>query len=115
MATQQERIRRCLSSLIVRFPFYGALALRLEHKVLGAKEADAVRLQTAATDGKRIFYRAQFLQRMSDQDLTFLIAHETLHAALSHPLRGSDKDDTEAWNIASDDTVNRLLGKEVRA
>ena len=112
MATQQERIRRCLSVLLVRFPFYGSLALRLEHRVLSAKEADSIRLQTAATDGKRIFYRAQFLQRMSDQDLTFLIAHETLHAALSHPLRGSDKDDPEAWNIASDDTVNRLLGKD---
>jgi hypothetical protein len=68
--------------LLVRFPFYGSLALRLEHRVLSAKEADSIRLQTAATDGKRIFYRAQFLQRMSDQDLTFLIAHETLHAAL---------------------------------
>jgi len=112
VATQQERIRRCLSVLLVRFPFYGSLALRLEHRVLSAKEADSIRLQTAATDGKRIFYRAQFLQRMSDQDLTFLIAHETLHAALSHPLRGSDKDDPEAWNIASDDTVNRLLGKD---
>ncbi len=33
MPTQQERIRRCLSSLLVQLPFYGALALRLEHRV----------------------------------------------------------------------------------
>ncbi|MCX7968309.1 MAG: VWA-like domain-containing protein [Armatimonadetes bacterium] len=109
MPSQQERVRKCLSTLLVKLPFYGALALRLEHRVLSAKEADAIRIFTAATDGKRIFYRAQFLQRLSDPDLTFLIAHETLHAALSHPLRGADKEDTDAWNIAADDTVNRLL------
>lgn len=109
---QQGRIRDCLSTLLIKFPFYGALALRLEHRVLEAKEAKAMRLRTAATDGKRIFYRAQFLRRISQQDLTFLIARETLRAALSHPLRGSDKDDPEAWSIASDDTINRLLRQD---
>ncbi len=109
MATQVERIRRCLSTLLVNLPFYGALALRLEHIVLTAKEADARKVPTAATDGKRVFYRAQFLQRLRDRELVFLLAHETLHAALSHPLRGADKEDPEAWNIAADDTVNRLL------
>lgn len=112
MATQQERLSRCLSALLVKFPFYGALALRLEHRVLDLKTAEAIRINTAATDGKRVFYRAKFIQHMSDRDLTFLIAHETLHAALSHPLRGADKEDPEAWNIASDDTVNRLLGQD---
>ncbi len=109
MLSQRERVRKCLSALIAKLPFYGALALRLEHKVLNAKEAEAMRIFTAATDGKRVFYKAQFLQRLSDADLTFLLAHETLHAALSHPLRGADKEDAHAWNIASDDTVNRLL------
>ncbi len=109
MPSQQERIRKCLSTLLIRLPFYGALALRLEHRVLSAKEADSMRIFTAATDGKRVFYKAQFLQRLSDSDLVFLLAHETLHAALSHPLRGSDKEDKDAWNIAADDTVNRLL------
>lgn len=109
MPSQQERIRKCLSALLTKLPFYGALALRLEHKVLTVKEADAMHISTAATDGKRVFYRAQFLQRLSDADLTFLLAHETLHAALSHPLRGADKEDVHAWNIAADDTVNRLL------
>ncbi|MCS7264819.1 MAG: VWA-like domain-containing protein [Armatimonadetes bacterium] len=109
MPSQQERVRKCLSMLLVRLPFYGALALRLEHRVLSSKDAVSMQIFTAATDGKRIFYRAQFLQNLSDADLVFLIAHETLHAALSHPLRGADKEDVHAWNIAADDTVNRLL------
>lgn len=109
MATQEGRIRKALSGLLVRLPFYGALALRLEHRVLTSTEATARHIATAATDGRRIFYRAGFLQRLSDEELIFLIAHETLHAALSHPLRGEDKDDPKAWNIAADDTVNRLL------
>lgn len=112
MATQRERIRRCLSILLVKLPFYGALALRLEHIILTAKEFKTPNILTAATDGKRVFYRAQFLQKLSEHDLVFLIAHETLHAALSHPLRGADKEDTNAWNIAADDTVNRLLQPE---
>ncbi len=109
MATQQERLRRALSVLLVRLPFYGALALRLDHQVLPAPEAEARRILTAGTDGNRVFYRAQFVQRLSEEELVFLIAHETLHAALSHPLRGTDKEDAVAWNIAADDTVNRLL------
>lgn len=109
MATQQERLRRALSALLVRLPFYGALALRLEHHVLPAQQAEARRILTAGTDGKRVFYRAQFVQRLSEEELLFLVAHETLHAALSHPLRGADKEDAVAWNIAADDTVNRLL------
>ncbi len=109
MATQQERLKRALGVLLTRLPFYGALALRLEHRVLTASESQRLRLSSAATDGKRVFYRAQFLQRLSEGDLVFLIAHETLHAALSHPLRGADKEDATAWNIAADDTVNRLL------
>lgn len=109
MPTQPERMRKCLSALLVRLPFYGALALRLEHRIVSAKEADALHLPTAATDGKRVFYRAGFVQSLSDDALTFLIAHETLHAALSHPLRGADKDQPHRWNIAADDTVNRLL------
>ena len=85
MATQEERLRKALSALLMRLPFYGALALRLEHRVLTAAEATAQHIATAATDGRRIFYRAGFLQRLSDEALIFLVAHETLHAALSIP------------------------------
>lgn len=109
MAVPEQRLRKALSALLVRLPFYGALALRLEHRLLSATEADAREVPTAATDGRRVFYRAGFVQRLSDEALIFLVAHETLHAALSHPLRGADKDDANAWNIAADDTVNRLL------
>lgn len=109
MPSQRDRVHKCLSVLLVKLPFYGALALRLEHRILSNKEANSMHIFTAATDGKRVFYRAQFLQSLSDEDLIFLLAHETLHAALSHPLRGADKEDTHAWNIAADDTVNRLL------
>ncbi|MFA0758637.1 MAG: hypothetical protein NOOUEUKL_001303 [Candidatus Fervidibacter sp.] len=115
MATQEERLRKALSALLMRLPFYGALALRLEHRVLTAAEATAQHIATAATDGRRIFYRAGFLQRLGDEALIFLVAHETLHAALSHPLRGEDKDDARAWNIAADDTVNRLLRPDFRS
>ncbi len=109
MPRQPERVRKCLSGLLVRLPFYGSLALRLSHWVVSGREADALGIPTAATDGARVFYRAGFVQSLSDDALTFLIAHETLHAALSHPLRGAEKDQPHRWNIAADDTVNRLL------
>ena len=60
---------------------------------------------TAATDGKRIYFSPEFLDELSDSELDFIMMHEILHVVLQHCLRNGDRDTME-FNIACDIVVN---------
>lgn len=63
---------------------------------------------TAATDGKHIYWHTEFLRSLSHEHLIGTMAHEVLHAALHHPIRLRNRD-LVAWNIACDMVVNEIL------
>ncbi len=78
--------------------FYGLL---LMHMVFSIDE----NCETAATDGKRIFFGPKFLDELSDGELDFVMMHEILHVVLQHCFRTGDRDN-EIFNIACDIVVN---------
>ena len=80
---QREYMKRLLMSrlrLLVNNGFYGLL---LMHMIFTLDE----KCETAATDGKRIYFGPKFLDEISDSELDFVLMHEILHVALQHCLR----------------------------
>ncbi len=70
-------------------PFYGALAMRL---------ADVIdpNVKTACTDGKVIKWNPDFVMKLSDERLRFVLIHETMHCAHQH-----------LWRLPADDIGNQ--------
>lgn len=101
MSEVDMRMIKGRSLLIMLHAFFGALAMRLHVKELAAVE-------TMATDGKSLYYCRAFLDRISEDELLFVIAHEVLHCALGHTTRRGGRD-PYLWNIACDHVVNLML------
>lgn len=79
--------------------FYGSLAT---HLVDVLDES----VPTAATDGKRILWNPAFLESLTDEEVRFVLLHETLHCAHDHFHRLPLTDD---GNRAGDYAINRIL------
>ena len=92
--------------LLVRFPFTGALLMRME--LVPTRDR---RLRTAATDGTRIFMDVAFCAGLSEAEQLFVLAHEMWHGVYLHMLRCQTRDPS-AFNVATDMEVNRMLKKE---
>lgn len=88
-------------SLLMKHPFFGNLATRLQ---LNASDE----ITTAATDGRNIFYNENFIESLSQAELDFVIAHEVLHVCYDHLSRFEGKNKVLS-NIAADYVVNRDL------
>ena len=98
---KKEYMRRLILSrmrILCNNGFYGLL---LMHMIYSIDE----NCETAATDGRRIFFGPKFLDELNDTELDFVMMHEILHVVLQHCLRQGDRDD-EQFNIACDIVVN---------
>ena len=104
MATDTARqFRRIISErkdLIDRFPFFGRLMLHLKIGFADCK--------TACTDMRSIIFDPCFAERLSDQELTFVLLHELMHCVLKHCTRGKGKQHFR-YNIACDIVVNSFI------
>ena len=97
----KEFMKRLLQSrmrLLCTNGFYGLL---LMHVTFSLDET----LDTAATDGERIYFGPEFLDLISDAELDFVIMHEIMHVVLQHLARKGERD-MERFNIAADIVVN---------
>ena len=65
-------------------------------------------LPTMATDGRSIFYNAEFTDALSEPELDGVKVHEAYHRILKHHLR-MGKRDPELWNIACDYAINPII------
>jgi predicted metal-dependent peptidase len=101
--TPKEKITKARSLLIMDHPFFGCLSMQLTI-------IEDSGIQTAATDGKSLFYCPAFIDTLTQEQITGLLAHEVLHCALGHIWRGEGKEH-EAWNIAADYAINENLTK----
>ena len=63
---------------------------------------------TAGTDGRKLYINKSFFFGLTEAERVFLLAHETLHVAYLHCLRGQDKDQ-EIFNDACDYVINAEL------
>ena len=100
METKKNVLRkmiRCRSLILGRYPFYGYLVMHLQ---LGVADCG-----TACTDMKHLLFDPDFAERLSDDEMIFVMLHEVLHCALLHCTRGRGFQ-PELYNIAADIVVN---------
>ena len=91
--------------LLLRHPFFGNMATRLQ-----IKECDEW-CPTAATDGRNLFFNTEFFSKMTSKEIEFVIAHEILHCVFDHMTRREDRD-PQLHNIACDYIVNNTLVRD---
>ena len=100
-----DRIIVARVGLLLRHPFFGNMATRLQ-----IKSADDW-LGTAAVDGRNLYFNTQFFNAMSNKEIEFVIAHEILHCVFDHLGRRDDRNH-QIYNIAADYIVNNLLVRD---
>jgi predicted metal-dependent peptidase len=89
-----------------RSPFFAALAMMAPVVITES-------LDTAATDGDRLYFNPTFLQSLKPAERDGLIVHEVLHAALLHVTRRGSRQPL-LWNIACDIVVNGMVASDPR-
>lgn len=97
----QMKVSRGSTRLVVKFPFYGSVCLRVNVK------PDAS-VSTMATDGKSILWSPDWVDTIDQEETVGTLAHEVLHIVLKHPLRRGSRDPL-LWNIATDFAINQIL------
>ncbi len=91
--------------LLLRHPFFGNMATRLQ-----IKEAEEW-CGTAATDGRAIYFNREFFNKMTIKQIEFVIAHEIMHNVFDHMTRREGRD-PKIFNIACDYAVNGQLVRD---
>ena len=95
-----KRLMESKMAILRDYPFFGTLLLRLR---MGFAEC-----KTAFTDMRRIVFDPAFADRLSEEELSFVMLHELFHCVLQHPLRGAGKQNF-IYNVACDIVVNSLI------
>ena len=90
--------------LRMKSPFFATLALFTQFHPTQL-------LDTAATDGKDIFFNPEYLRSLPPAQQDGLLLHIVLHAALRHVIRRGARD-ARRWNIAADIVVNGMISQQ---
>jgi predicted metal-dependent peptidase len=99
-----ERLKNARTALVLDHPYYGSLAVKLRL----CEEKDTSKTDTAATDGRSVYFYAPYVDTLSDAEVLGLFAHEVLHPSMQHHTRREGRDPGK-WNIAADHEINPVL------
>lgn len=102
-AVIREKLVTARIGLLLRAPFFGNLATRLQ-----LVNADSW-LTTAATDGRNFYYNTDFVNKLKPKEVEFLFGHEVLHNVYDHLGRVGLDRDPMLFNCAADYCVNSDL------
>jgi len=91
--------------LLLRHPFFGNMATRLQ-----IKEAEDWCF-TAATDGRAIYFNRKFFEPLTVKQVEFVIAHEILHNVFDHMNRREGRN-PRIFNIAADFCANGQIVRD---
>ena len=97
-----DRLTYLRTLMLKKQPFFGELLMRMDFAL--------ARCETACTDMRRIVFDPDFMNRLSDKELSFVLMHEVMHCVLKHPERGKGKLHL-LFNIACDIVVNSNILK----
>lgn len=95
-----RRVSAARARLVQRHPFFGRLLLRLRYRFAPCG--------TACTDMENIIFDIDFLGKLSNAEVEFVLLHEVMHCVLQHCLRGKGKINL-IYNIACDIVVNSFI------
>lgn len=104
-ADAERLVAGAMIRLRTRTPFFAALALF-------AQQVYRWDIPTAATNGRDVFWNPLFLRRLSPAEVSGVLLHEVLHAALLHVVRRGEREPI-LWNIAADIVINGMIAAEI--
>jgi len=96
------KLKKAKIQLLIQNPFFSTLVLSMK------EEADPSLPFVMATDGIRLVYNPQELEKLSLEEIIGILVHEALHVALLHPIRRQNRD-PRLWNVACDYVVNPIV------
>ena len=99
-----EQMVRARISMLLHQPFWGTLATRLILK----DATDDEWCNTAATDGRYMYYNRNFISKLNKEECIFLVAHEVEHCVYDHMSRRGSRQ-PKMWNAAADYVINYEL------
>ena len=100
-----QRVKDARVWLSARVPFLGYMTTRLMPRV--AQPEDRVQTAAVAADGSLILC-SEFIAKLTDPELRFVIAHEVMHPALGFFERLQSRS-LPGFNVAHDYAINALL------
>jgi predicted metal-dependent peptidase len=107
-----ELIQRARLELLFKHTIWGVLALSLEIVEITDDETKKRiwrgQKPTMATDGKRVYFCADFIRTLTFAELCGVIAHEAGHYGLLHCLRLNGRN-AMAFNYVTDAVLNQML------
>lgn len=105
-----DKLRQARTQLVAQHPFFATLVLSMDFVEV---EKGQMRCDTMGTDGKRIFYVKEWVEKLTLLELMGVLVHEALHAALLHPFRTkSGSYNPDKANIAQDLAINGHVVRE---
>jgi predicted metal-dependent peptidase len=96
-----NKLAKARAGLIIDQPFFASILLSMPM----IEKSD---IPTMATDGETILYNPDFVDSLTMSELTFVLAHETLHCVFDHMGRRGNRGPNR-WNQAADYVINELL------
>lgn len=97
-------VTRARLQLMLRHPYLASACARFPLSVASAEEG----IGTMATDGYRIYVNPEFTERLQEEEVLGVLAHELMHNVLGHLDRQGQRD-PELWNQAIDHATNLML------
>lgn len=104
MSEYERRLSAAQLRLRGKHPFFASLALF-------ARIIVTERVDTAATNGRDIYFNPDFVDSLSREEVNGVLLHEVLHAALLHVSRRGTRD-PYIWNYAADIVVNAMIREQ---
>lgn len=100
-AAEISKLSKAKARLLMDHPFFATLLLRTEMVITPD-------VPLAATDGDRMYWNPEFLDKLSVEDVMTVACHEVGHDSLLHSLRLGHRNH-DLWNQACDHAINLML------
>ena len=97
--TAERKLQRGITNLLINSPFYGVILSHLDIKIVeNPVLPDGTPINTACTDGIRMWINKNFLESLNSGKVLTLLDHEVQHVARKHSIRCKHRDQLK-WNI----------------
>ncbi len=96
-----EKIEQAKTKLMLENPYFGTLSTSIELRINN-------NIASFRPLGDILEYNSEYIDVLSVNEVSTILANSAMHQALFHSDRGKDKV-TSVWNLASDYAINDLL------
>ena len=105
---ERERIIKNTVILNREKPFFAYILMNFD---IHQTQKDSLIPTMAVTKYGRLYWNEEFVKELTNSELQYVLAHETLHIAKGDYFRRGSRD-PRIWNIASDCIINDILNVE---